>query len=343
LVELLVVIAIIGVLIALLLPAVQAAREAARRMQCSNHLKQWVIASHNYHDTYLAFPSAQNTGQINSRFSPTYCLLPFIEQVPFYDLIITNKYNPWDGTTEGHLLRTNIPTVQCPSDPTVKIPGGNCAKGNLVVCYGDGSLQANGDVGPGHAQDVTLRGVYLPRIWKNLSSVSDGTSNSISVSETVTGANSSLTNVKGGAANAGTAIQDGSANRIKPSACANVVLPGDRNTLSNPWIHGDRWRACRFLDGYCFYSGFNTILPPNSPNCIRNGAETAWGFYSASSFHPGGVNCGLTDGAVRFVTDTVDTNGLPDSDQGRNLQGESPFGVWGAVGTPAGGESKTLP
>jgi hypothetical protein len=337
-----VVIAIIGVLIALLLPAVQAAREAARRMQCTNGMKQWVIASHNYHDTHLALPSAQNPGQINSRFSPTYCLLPFIEQAPLYDLIITNQYTPWLGTTEGHLLRTNIPTVQCPSDPTVKTPGGNSAKGNLVVCYGDGSLQANGAAGPGDTQDVTSRGMYLPRIWKNFSAVIDGTSNTISVSETVTGASNPHTAVKGGAANAGTAIQDGGANRIKPSACANVVLPGDRNTLSNPWNHENQWRACRIHDGLCFYSGFNTILPPNSPNCMRIGSENVWGFYSASSFHPGGVNCGLTDGAVRFVTDTIDTNGLPDSDQGKNLTGESSYGIWGTAGTPSGGESKNL-
>jgi hypothetical protein len=184
--------------------------------------------------------------------------------------------------------------------------------------------------------------VYIPQSWKNLAAVTDGTSNTISVSETVTGASNPHTAVKGGAANAGTAIQDGSANRIKPSACANVVLAGDRNTLSNPWNHGDRWRACRIYDGYCFYSGFNTILPPNAPNCMRTGSENVWGFYSASSFHSGGVNCGLTDGAVRFVTDTIDTKGLPDSNQGKNLTGESPFGVWGATGTPSGGESKTL-
>jgi len=96
LVELLVVIAIIGMLIALLLPAVQAAREAARRMQCTNHLKQWALAMHNHHDTYLAFPPLGKLGPYREtgtgmrvwdgdRLSWVVWLLPFVEQSALYD------------------------------------------------------------------------------------------------------------------------------------------------------------------------------------------------------------------------------------------------------------------
>lgn len=99
---------------------------------------------------------------------------------------------------------------------------------------------------------------------------------------------------------------------------------------------------CTFLDGRVIYSGFNTILPPNAINCVWADAENSNGFYTASSNHTGGVNTARVDGSVGFVTDSVDTNGLPATQQGRHLQGISPYGTWGALGTPRGGESKTL-
>ncbi|MDR1924416.1 MAG: DUF1559 domain-containing protein, partial [Planctomycetaceae bacterium] len=67
------------------------------------------------------------------------------------------------------------------------------------------------------------------------------------------------------------------------------------------------------------------------------------GFYTANSYHPGGVNCGRVDGSVLFVPDSIDTNGLPNNQQGKYLTGQSPYGVWGAMGTPNGGEAKSLP
>src|SRR5687767_5755424 len=90
LVELLVVIAIIGILVALLLPAVQAAREAARRMQCTNNLKQFGLGLHNYADTYKVFPKVRggfNNGLQAERISPFVQMLPFVEQKPLWDRI----------------------------------------------------------------------------------------------------------------------------------------------------------------------------------------------------------------------------------------------------------------
>lgn len=120
LVELLVVIAIIGILVALLLPAVQAAREAARRMQCTNNLKQLGLGMQNYHSTYGAFPPgstrdiAAGSGNFNDpRFSPHVMLLPYLEQQPLYDRITWTK--SWEMNEHTYLRQTLIPGFQCPS------------------------------------------------------------------------------------------------------------------------------------------------------------------------------------------------------------------------------------
>lgn len=110
-----------GVLVALLLPAVQAAREAARRAQCSNNLKQVAIAMHNYHDTYKAFPPAYTVDAEGNRLhSWRTLILPFIEQQALYDQIDLNK--PWDAPENQHIADTVIPAYMCPSDPDAMMP-----------------------------------------------------------------------------------------------------------------------------------------------------------------------------------------------------------------------------
>jgi type II secretory pathway pseudopilin PulG len=352
----LVVIAIIGILIALLLPAVQAAREAARRSQCTNNMKQWVLASHNHHDAYKRFPTQLTdslTPNANARWSATAALLPYMEATNLYDSIKTLCSTPYDLDTSKSLpIYINFASVFCPSDSENKIPGGNGAKGNICASSGDGSLQANGTVTTmDNSQCVMSRGFYVPKATRTIADVIDGMSNTLAISESVTGSLNRLRNVKGGIDQTGTSIQvtqSGNNNYISPSNCLNNAFSSaNRNQLANPYIHADRWRCCRYLDGSQIYSNFHTITPPNSPNCNRNpspnDAESGWAFYAASSFHPGGVNCGIGDGAVRFITDTIDVNGLPVSPQGVLLRGKSRFGVWGALGTPKGGESVTLP
>ena len=143
LVELLVVIAIIGILIALLLPAVQAAREAARRSQCTNNLKQLGLAAQNFHDTYKRFPVASYemnfkdpdnstpTAPVwsnnDQRWSWICSVLPFMEQQPLYDLSVSNHLNtssnPW---TSSDLTATKIQTILCPSDGQAgSVPAGD--------------------------------------------------------------------------------------------------------------------------------------------------------------------------------------------------------------------------
>ena len=132
LVELLVVIAIIGILVALLLPAVQAAREAARRMQCSNNLKQFGIGLHNYHDTLKTFPPGGlwYTNNVNAnnfqknRGSLLFHLLPFVEQQPLYDTFDKNlpyAYQEFPNPRPNqsiYIASTIVPIYQCPSDDT---------------------------------------------------------------------------------------------------------------------------------------------------------------------------------------------------------------------------------
>ena len=120
LVELLVVIAIIGVLVGLLLPAVQAVREAARRMQCQNNLRQIGIALHNYHSAYQTLPPAYTTDANGNRLhSWRTLILPFIEQRALHQQIDLSK--PWDDPVNLPISQTVVPTYACPSttgDPT---------------------------------------------------------------------------------------------------------------------------------------------------------------------------------------------------------------------------------
>jgi prepilin-type processing-associated H-X9-DG protein len=101
-------------------------------------------------------------------------------------------------------------------------------------------------------------------------------------------------------------------------------------------------RGGRFQDGRVIYQGFHTVLPPNSPSCSHDAnAESAngCGVYSATSNHSGGVNVGLLDGSIRFVSETIDCNG---ASAGQVTSGQSPYGIWGALGSPNGGESQTV-
>jgi prepilin-type N-terminal cleavage/methylation domain-containing protein len=143
LVELLVVIAIIGILVALLLPAVQAAREAARRMQCGNNQKQFGLAMHNYHDVYKKFPYGvlrfDNTaagGNVDSWASSQITwigrLLPYLEQQPLYDRI---NFSLHPGTGNTAVINQELPFVRCPSDRRIKAINSR-APTNYVGCIG---------------------------------------------------------------------------------------------------------------------------------------------------------------------------------------------------------------
>ncbi len=144
LIELLVVIAIIGILVSLLLPAVQAAREAARRIQCSNNLKQLALGLHNYHDSNRSFPAGGITpGDCCSTPSGgnwAIAILPYIEQQPLYNLYNFNRFN--EDPANAAVVTKNLPVFDCPSDQQRNLnaqPESGPGSGSL---YNRGTYQA---------------------------------------------------------------------------------------------------------------------------------------------------------------------------------------------------------
>ncbi len=349
LVELLVVIAIIGILIALLLPAVQAAREAARRAQCSNNLKQIGLALHNYHDTHNVFCAActGTTSPWGNHYVSTYSymtgwvsLLPFYEQGPLYDLFTSPEtyngqyYNPYGpyafhSTGRGYLpLQQQVPTLLCPSDgPAHTKPANRQGYTNYHFSYGD-RIQNN-------YLDRTPRGVFGRINHMGVRDILDGTSNTLAVSEGLVGAvDNRARRVKGGVAVALTGMSQ------SPIVCYSRVDPNDPKLLTGS-VWGYRGRF--WGEGHGMVAGITTVLPPNGPSCSCGESRWCyWGVFTPTSNHPGGVNGLMADGSVHFFSETIDTGDLSLPEPERSGVVESPYGVWGALGSRNGSEVSQL-
>ncbi|MBQ4204912.1 MAG: DUF1559 domain-containing protein, partial [Thermoguttaceae bacterium] len=127
----------------------------------------------------------------------------------------------------------------------------------------------------------------------------------------------------------------------KPSLCMNTRNANKPDEYNKPNVPHPR--CGNWLDRLPILTAFTTVMPPNAPSCMKYNREQGQvELLSATSYHSGGVNAGLLDGSVRFISETVDTNGLADIKTGVNLQGKSPLGVWGALGSPNGGETVSL-
>jgi len=338
LVELLVVIAIIGILIALLLPAVQAAREAARRMQCSNNLKQQGLALHNFHDTTGQLPQRQGTQAVRNRgerWSANFQLLPFSEGTALYDELISRNSNPWSTGT----WRDACPPpsgLKCPSN--VPVRDGNTGGTSYCFSAGDSFNTARRKVrgvfgfaadkpdGTDVYNDTTDSIGNGAKFTTKFGTISDGLSNTIFMSEL---AHSQKSNSINNAARDSTDV---------PNVCRARYRPGSQD-YSNQADGKDR--GARWGDGAFYFNGFQTIIAPNGPQCA---AADHWHqitrkMLAAQSYHPGGVNALFGDGSVHFMSETINTGdqNVPAS----NLTGPSPYGVWGALGTMSGGESYT--
>lgn len=337
LVELLVVIAIIGVMVGLLLPAVQAAREAARRMQCSNNLKQLGLAIHNYHDTYDALPrmmggTPDSAGWVNGLVM----LLPYMEQGPLWDQISSPNtfdgvnYNafgatPW--TTAYHPWRSNIPGYLCPSDGEGPRKGAT-SPGRNNYCF------SVGDDTPSHGAGGRNRGPFGRTDFMSFADIRDGLSNTVAMSERCIATDGML--VKGGVVGTHASVTATPANNV-PINCMGTL--GTNGTYA-PGLTTIVMAGLSWAEGVPGRTQVNTILPPNGPSCNSEGWVYGPMLVPPTSYHTGGVSTLKCDGSVSFVSDTIDTGNLG---SGGVTAGPSPYGVWGAFGSRAGSESVSLP
>jgi prepilin-type N-terminal cleavage/methylation domain-containing protein len=311
LVELLVVIAIIGILIALLLPAVQAAREAARRSQCTNNLKQLGLAMHNYHDTHKVFPRngyRSNSWAVWEQYSVNVMILPYIEQMPLYRQF-DYTIGFWDAKNIT-AFRTKLAAFLCPSaSPFVNsnVDGSWCGPGgHYGWCSGSSVNTSWGSTGA--ASD--FNGMFMVSKEMTMADVSDGLSNTIMASEFLsadgdTGKATYPYDVFYSSDSAYNAVVD---KHFPTQAELNTIGTACQTPSGNPSNNGSVWAWY----GHA-YSLFNTAAPPNwtypscGGACCPGGAQD-WGFgiIPPRSMHPGGVNIALGDASVRFVGNTVD-------------------------------------
>jgi len=365
LVELLVVIAIIGTLVGLLLPAVQVARESARRSSCSNNMKQWGLAVINHEMAKGAYPAAKSDrlfrvicsgstgGSKWQRYSWVIPSLSFMEEQVLYDQAIsyikTNPTDeqlasPWDTGTRNGIKSpfvTQPPIFTCPSDPNGRNTG-----------FGKISYQCNrGDIWSsnfGYGNAVDKRSPFVagwnntnnstnPEFIQKSSKIGDGLSKTCLLGEV---------NIGNGTSDrqAGMGYNVSLTFAGPPSLCQNVL--GDSGYAAATTVTSGALPGTRWGDNWnAFSSGFYMSGAPNTARCSGNSASAEYlGVVPASSYHNGGETTVMCDGATRFVTDNVDAGDQTVADTNPSAYtGKSIRGIWGAMGSANGQESGVLP
>lgn len=363
LVELLVVIAIIGVLVGLLLPAVQTAREAARRSSCTNNLKQVALATQNFQDAKRQLPAISGGSccwpNLNNqgRRSAYVDLLPFIEEASMFERIQAGGSGIPAGGPAGYsswaVWNTAPQMLRCPSDSASVAR--NPAGFNYVLCLGDATgRHSSGQQSTNANRYQMARGLWAMATYTGSTQATsgvrykdctDGLSKTLLLSERVRPA------VDITAANQGRQAGLTSDGSIRVKAGIAVRDPNTCRTLgSDTYPAGETYKITsqiRWTDGAAENIGFTAHLPPNSASCSASAAgsvdpqNSQWMSLSATSEHPGGVTVAFGDGAVKFVVDyisvttansgAVNTSGTP-----------STYSIWGSLGSRSGGESASV-
>jgi prepilin-type N-terminal cleavage/methylation domain-containing protein len=289
LVELLVVIAIIGILVALLLPAIQAAREAARRSQCANNLKQIGVALHNYHDTYRVFPPA-GIGSVNNGngivadttidddigndrgvyINYLALLLPYDEQQALYDQIV--YANNASMNTNRDIWRTYLTAYVCPSDAFA-------TKSNLFT--GRGSTMARGSYAAVGSDDTIEQSAFWRTRWLSLPARNRGAM---------------------GQAGAATfaSILDGTSNALAVIEVRAAIAANDARGI---WAYAPGATVIGRGGINVGQDGFQDCANELDMPCINSVGNRN---YVARSLHPGGCQAAMSDASVRFLNDSID-------------------------------------
>jgi prepilin-type N-terminal cleavage/methylation domain-containing protein len=342
LIELLCVITVIAVLVSLLLPAVQGAREAGRRAQCANNLKQIGLALHNYHDQSGSFPMGAGGGLYDPprqfhaamNLGALVALLPYLDQAPVY-----NAFNlAWgcedDPVAPAYQVQWTAQTAQvatflCPSDPNAGRPNHNGTT-NTNSYYGSIGTTTNLTESAADAPSLAAwptTGLFAFQRSYGARDCSDGLSHTVAFAEGVVGASGLAAHQKniglsGVVIPASALLYDASsdpvATRAGVSRCDAAWDAGEVSKI-------DGWRGANYARGCIGLSLFNTVVTPNAQQDQWTHCRDAMLPYlavycNADSIHPGGVNTLVADGSVRFVKDAVNQR------------------TWWALGTRAGGE-----
>jgi prepilin-type N-terminal cleavage/methylation domain-containing protein len=297
LVELLVVIAIIATLIGLLLPAVQTARDAARRSSCQNNMRQLAVAALGYHDARRSFPSGYTQDSISGQFqghTVYYFLLPYMEQKALFDGMDAKVPLNNRTATLGQRAAAAIPNLVCPSD---EFPEGNPHRFSATQWYGVTSYRANGGSRPIFATSSTNDGMFM---------------------------------ATGSAARAASGAPKWTLVRMKdvPDGTSKTILFGESshvdpnfNTYPSAWNTNpiSQWSRWYPAGGDAGLSNImcGAFAPINYKTPFRHGApgaptsQSAWFVFqdqrlnTIGSQHPGGGSVVLADGSVRFLTENL--------------------------------------
>ena len=371
LIELLAVIAIIGVLVALLLPAVQSAREASRRMNCGNNLKQLGVALATHLSARGCLPYLRG-GPLSSNISsgtavyPDVCavvsgsivfpgsampngsrypgaggwsgyvpLLPYLGEQPLYDSI--NATAPWAWSVgAGSPYLPQVPGILCPSDKTkISLVDNaayrNAGQHNYLFNIGDRSEVSFPSWCTGDANFTSFDTLILRGLF-GLNTRVKAFQITDGLSKTIAMSEGTRPS-SGGYATAANNDADGYGNSGGSTPAAFKATFNGR-TYSGDVAQAGRAPGSRWNQGRSVFVGFNTMVPPNGPM----GA----GYNTARSRHPGGVQALMADGAVWFVSEFIDC-GNQAAAQPTTISAASPYGVWGALGTRVGGERAVMP